>query len=177
MLKKKISCIYAKIIFKLSKKKNKILEWEKKLKIFSFLIKKKKLKPIFLGLFGIKESYKFFISLCHFNLNKYEKKFIKSLSHLKKIYLMKYILKEYITLKNKYYKNIKIKLISSVKLNSKQKNKIEKYFKKKFNKNKILINYFIDVSLIKGIVLKINSLIIDLSIKNKLNCLFNNLIK
>ncbi|CAL4317475.1 ATP synthase subunit delta [Buchnera aphidicola (Sipha maydis)] len=173
MFLKKIAYIYAKAIFYVAVKEKRIRRWKEFLKLLSLIIQDKNMKFIISGYLEYHISYKFLKFLFkNFKLYDSEKKFLKILSENKKLSLIPEIYQAYKYKKNTYEHMIQVVLKTSHYINNLQKKNIINFLSKFFSK-KISLKFFIDKSLIGGIVIIIDGFIIDYSIKYDLECLIN----
>ena len=101
------------------------------------------------------------------NLNKIVKNFFTLLIIKKRIFFIDKIIDEFLKIISFKKGEISAKLISSKKIDEKTLLEIEKEISENM-KGSIKLNYKIDESLIGGIVLQVGSLMIDTSIKSKL---------
>ena len=101
------------------------------------------------------------------NLNKIVKNFFTILIIKKRIFFIDKIIDEFLKIVSFKKGEISAKLISSKKIDEKTLLEIEKEISENM-KGSIKLNYKIDESLIGGIIIQIGSLMIDASIKNKL---------
>tara|TARA_Y100001970_G_scaffold34916_2_gene43187 strand:+ start:9854 stop:10411 length:558 start_codon:yes stop_codon:yes gene_type:complete len=101
------------------------------------------------------------------NLNKIVKNFFTLLIIKKRIFFIDKIIDEFLKIVSFKKGEISAKLISSKKIDEKTLLEIEKEISENM-KGSIKLNYKIDESLIGGIVLQVGSLMIDTSIKSKL---------
>ena len=101
------------------------------------------------------------------NLNKIVKNFFTLLIIKKRIFFIDKIIDEFLKIVSFKKGEISAKLISSKKIDEKTLLEIEKEISENV-KGSIKLNYKIDESLIGGIVLQVGSLMIDTSIKSKL---------
>ena len=94
-------------------------------------------------------------------------KFIKFLIHKRRIFFLKNILNDFITYCSIQRGEVRAELVSSKKLDNSEIEKIKEEMTKDFN-SKINLSYKIDESLLAGVKIKIGSIMIDNSLKNKL---------
>ncbi|WP_343152759.1 F0F1 ATP synthase subunit delta [Buchnera aphidicola] len=158
-----ISRPYAKAIFKLSIEENCINYWEKKLFFFSKISESKEIKKILLSNYSYKYINKVFITAYGKKLKKNEEKLIYLLAFNKRLIYLKNIFSFFLKYKNKYEKKLYVSIISSKKLSNSDISQISNILRIKFSKN-IIINTVINMSIIGGLIIKINDIIIDGSI-------------
>ncbi|CAL4317550.1 F0F1 ATP synthase subunit delta [Buchnera aphidicola] len=167
-----ISRPYAKAIFEFSMKENKIDYWEKKLLFFSKISELEIIKKILLSNYSYKYIMKIFVAAYGKRLKKNEEKMIYLLAFNKRLIYLKNIFSFFLKYKNKYEKKIYVNIISSKKLSNFHINQILNILKIQFSK-KIVINTIIDISIIGGLIIKINDSVIDGSIFTHLKQLKN----
>ena len=121
---------------------NPTFKQDKQLEIFSAIFEKVKLNSLFI-------------------------KFIKFLIHKRRIFFLKNILNYFINYCSIQRGEVRAELVSSKKLDDSQIQKIKEEMTKDFN-SKIDLIYKVDESLLAGVKIKIGSIMIDNSLKNKL---------
>lgn len=167
-----VANIYAKAIFELAVKENKIDHWQKML-LFSISISRDlKIKNLLAGVLPAKYIANVFITLCGDQINLKCQNLIKIMAENKRLFLLKNVLSEYINFKNNHNRVLEAKIISAYVLNSSQLKNISLFLEKKFNSN-ITLKYSIKDSIIDGFIIKVNNLVIDMSIRNRLKQLKN----
>ena len=102
-----------------------------------------------------------------FNLNVILGKFLKFLVSKRRLFYLDKILKDFILYCSFKRGEIEAKLISAKELQDDEVEKIKKELFTKFG-SKINLNYKIDKDLISGLIIKVGSIMIDNSMKNKL---------
>ena len=115
---------------------------DKQLEIFSAIFEKVKLNSLFI-------------------------KFVKFLIYKRRIFYLKNILNDFINYCSIQRGEVRAELVSSKKLDNSQIEKIKEEMTKDFN-SKINLSYKVDESLLAGVKIKIGSIMIDNSLKNKL---------
>ena len=115
---------------------------DKQLEVFSTIFEKVKLNSLFI-------------------------KFIKFLIYKRRIFFLKNILDDFINYCSFQRGEVRAELVSSKKLDNSQIEKIKEEMTKDFN-SKINLSYKVDESLLAGVKIKIGSIMIDNSLKNKL---------
>ncbi|WP_343153673.1 F0F1 ATP synthase subunit delta [Buchnera aphidicola (Mindarus keteleerifoliae)] len=162
-----ISRPYAKAIFEFSVESNQIDYWEKKLFFFSKVSESKIIKKILLSGYSYKYIIKVFSIACEKKLGKIEKKIIYLLAINKRLIYLKNIFSFFLKYKNQHNNIIKVDLISPFNLSNSNMNNISNFLKKKFSKN-ITLNLIVDISIIGGIIIKVDDLVIDNSLQTYL---------
>ena len=111
-----------------------------------------------------------------FNLNKLLKKFLNFLVMKRRFFYVEKILKDFINICSKNRGEISAKLIVAKELNENQIIKIKNELSQNFG-SKVKLNYNYDPDLIGGLIMQVESVMIDTSIKNKLQKIENKMIE
>ena len=111
-----------------------------------------------------------------FNLNNLLKKFLNFLVIKRRFFYVEKILKDFIMICSKNRGEISAKLTVAKELNENQINKIKNDLSKDFGSD-VKLNYNYDPGLIGGLIMQIESVMIDTSIKNKLQQIENKMIE
>ena len=111
-----------------------------------------------------------------FNLNNLLKKFLNFLVMKRRFFYVEKILKDFIMICSKNRGEISAKLTVAKELNENQINKIKNDLSQDFGSD-VKLNYNYDPGLIGGLIMQIESVMIDTSIKNKLQQIENKMIE
>ncbi len=111
-----------------------------------------------------------------FNLNSLLKKFLNFLVMKRRFFYVEKILKDFLVICSKNRGEISAKLTVAKELNENEINKIKSELSKNFGSD-IKLNYKYDPDLIGGLIMQVESIMIDTSIKNKLQKIENKMIE
>ncbi len=111
-----------------------------------------------------------------FKINSLLTKFLSFLISKRRFFYVEKILKYFIEICSKKRGEIKAELTAAKKLTEKEINSIKEELSKNFS-SKIKLNYKCDSSLIGGLVVQVGSIMVDTSIKNKLQKIENRMIE
>ena len=111
-----------------------------------------------------------------FNLNNLLKKFLNFLVIKRRFFYVEKILKDFIMICSKNRGEISAKLTVAKELSENQINKIKNDLSQDFGSD-VKLNYNYDPGLIGGLIMQIESVMIDTSIKNKLQLIENKMIE
>ncbi|WP_343192174.1 F0F1 ATP synthase subunit delta [Buchnera aphidicola (Formosaphis micheliae)] len=168
-----VARVYAIAAFEFAMETNEIKAWESMLTFAAVISSNKSIESLFSGVLSVKYTLYIFMKLCEKEINSIPfKNFIKIMAENKRLYLLNNVLLEFIKYKNKFFNIIEVKIISSHELTLNQTNKIIYFLEKKFNK-KIKCIYQINNSIISGFIIKIDDVVINMSIKDRLQQLNN----
>ena len=111
-----------------------------------------------------------------YKLNNLLTKFLSFLAVKRRLFFVEKILKNFIEICSKKRGEIVAKLTAAKELNDNEINNIKEELTKNFS-SKINLQYKFDPSLIGGLIIQVGSVMIDTSIKNKLQQLENKMIE
>ncbi len=111
-----------------------------------------------------------------FNLNNLLKKFLNFLVMKRRFFYVEKILKDFVMICSKNRGEIFAKLIVAKQLNENEINKIKNDLSQNFGSD-VKLNYNYDPGLIGGLIMQVESVMIDTSIKNKLQQIENKMIE
>ncbi len=111
-----------------------------------------------------------------FRFNSLLIKFLNFLITKRRLFYLENILKDFLSICSKQRGEVSAKLLSSKDLSESEINKIKEELSKNFASN-INLSYKFDPSLIGGLVIQIGSIMIDTSIKSKLQQIENKMIE
>ena len=111
-----------------------------------------------------------------FRFNSLLIKFLNFLITKRRLFYLEHILKDFLSICSKQRGEMSAKLLSSKDLSESEINKIKEELSKNFASN-INLSYKFDPSLIGGLVIQIGSIMIDTSIKSKLQQIENKMIE
>ena len=112
----------------------------------------------------------------NYKLNSLISKFLGFLISKRRFFYLKTILQDFVDTCSKKRGEVKAELISSKELSGEQVIKIKDELSQNFNA-KIKLDYKYDKSLIGGLVIQVGSIMVDTSIKNKLQQIENTMIE
>ena len=111
-----------------------------------------------------------------FNLNALLKKFINFLVMKRRFFYVEKILKDFVMICSKNRGEISAQLTVAKELNENEINKIKDELSQNFGSN-VKLNYTYDPDLIGGLIMQVESVMIDTSIKNKLQKIENGMLE
>ena len=111
-----------------------------------------------------------------FNLNNLLKKFLNFLVVKRRFFYVEKILKDFVMICSKNRGEISAQLTVAKELNANEINKIKDELSQNFGSN-VKLNYTYDPDLIGGLIMQVESIMIDTSIKNKLQQIENKMIE
>ena len=170
---------YAIALYELSKENSELDSVENGMKSLDELINKSSdFKEMILSPTVSKEDKKnvIFVIADKNNFSKILKKFLGYIVIKNRLFFLKKIIENFLSLVSKNKGELKAKLISPKKLSVEEQKSIQSELSKNF-KSQLKINYEYDPDLIAGLIIQIGSVMIDTSIKTKLKKLEQKMIE
>ena len=169
---------YSLALYELGSEKNCLEEIEKQVSELFILINDKEFNYIIKNPINKQDDQLKIVNIIseRFNFNELLKKFLIFLVIKRRLFYLGEILKDFKSICSKQRGEVSAKLLSSKDLSESEINKIKEELSKNFASN-INLSYKFDPSLIGGLVIQIGSIMIDTSIKSKLQQIENKMIE
>lgn len=159
---------YAKAVFKLSQENNALENWSLWLKQLALAISYTQLKDVISNpLVSEAEKVSIFLAVTE-NSDEKVKNFLQLLAENKRLPLLSAISEQYEFLKFQHENAVQATVISAVKLSDAQLETLKGKVKDRLKKE-IQLRAIVDESIIGGVIIKAGDLVIDSSIRGKLN--------
>ena len=170
---------YAIALYELSKENSELDSVENGMKSLDELINKSSdFKEMIISPTVSKEDKKnvIFVIADKNNFSKILKKFLGYIAIKNRLFFLKKIIENFLSLVSKNKGELKAKLISPKKLSVEEQKSIQSELSKNF-KSQLKINYEYDPNLIAGLIIQVGSVMVDTSIKTKLKKLEKSMIE
>ncbi|WP_157991263.1 F0F1 ATP synthase subunit delta [Candidatus Erwinia haradaeae] len=158
---------YAQAAFDYAVMKNRLDQWQNTLTFTTLVVSCPSIKDLISGPLAPTDLSELFIKICGDQLDKPGQNFIRILSENKRLLIIPTVLEQFIQLRTKYESIIEVEVLSSSKLSNIQISNI-RVLMEKYLSSKIKLNYTIDKSLIAGLIIRIGDIVIDGSIRNRI---------
>ncbi|AIN47050.1 F0F1 ATP synthase subunit delta [Candidatus Palibaumannia cicadellinicola] len=166
---------YAKAAFDFAVEHKKIESWQSMLLFSAEVSNNKDIKKLLANKVILDvQLAKIFISVCGDQLNIYGQNLIKIMAQNKRLIVLPYVFQNFINLRTQYELAVEVELISIHRLNQAQITKITTALEQRISR-KITLNCKIDRSVMAGIIIRINDMVIDGSIRGRLERLTRSL--
>ncbi|WWP01662.1 MAG: F0F1 ATP synthase subunit delta [Candidatus Dasytiphilus stammeri] len=159
---------YARATFDLAIAQNKIEHWQTMLAICAEVSSNEQLKSKISDALGPKILSQLFIDICGNKLDIWCKNLIKVMAHHYRLKLFPEVFKQFIKLRTLYHDmTYNLEITSANPLTKKQYSQIKIAIEKSLS-SKVNLNCKIDPNILAGIILRIDDIVIDGSIRNRL---------
>ncbi|QCI20171.1 F0F1 ATP synthase subunit delta [Buchnera aphidicola (Brachycaudus cardui)] len=158
---------YARAIFNIAICQNSIQEWKEILIFLNMIASCPKIRRFLSGSLSPKYLSSVFITVAGDIINKNAKNLIKLLAENQRFKILNNILEQFLQLEACYKKILIVELRTAFLLKEKQIIKIRKVLEKSLS-SKIKFIYKIDCSILDGIIIKVNNIVFDLSVRSYL---------
>lgn len=159
---------YAKAAFDFAVERNSIEAWQKMLVLTSEVSKDEQIKSILTSDMKPDSIAKLFIDICKDVLNEYRENFIKVMAENKRLALLPevFVLFQQYSLERASAADVEV--ISATELTQEQINKISTAVEQRLSR-KVNLKCHIDKSIISGFIIRTGDMVIDSSIRGRLN--------
>ncbi|MCC2607195.1 F0F1 ATP synthase subunit delta [Planctobacterium marinum] len=159
---------YANAAFDYAVENQAVTDWLDMLHFAAEVAKNETVKEMLSGAVAAETLADLFINLCGEQLNENGQNFIKVLAENKRLQALPEILVLFTELKAEYEKEIDVDVTSATDLSDAQQQEISQSLEKRLAR-KVKLNCNVDPKLIAGFVIQAGDMVIDGSIKSKLN--------
>ncbi|AHG60353.1 F0F1 ATP synthase subunit delta [Buchnera aphidicola] len=158
---------YARAIFEIAVNSNSIEKWKEMLIFINVIASCEKVRKFLSGSLSPKYLASIFIIVGGEIINQEAKNLIRVLAENQRLKILDSILEQFLALEADYKKIVIIELRTAFLLKEKQIVKIRKTLEKYFS-SKIKLVYKIDEYILDGIIIKVNNIVFDLSVRSYL---------
>lgn len=159
---------YAKAAFNYAVETKAIDSWLSQLTFAAEVAKDETIKAYLSGGASVEQSQTLFLSVCGEQLDSGGQNFIKVMAENERLLVLPLVLTEFLALKAEFEQEITVDVTSAVKLKVAQQKLISAALEKRLAK-KVKLNCNVDSNVVSGLIIKAGDMVIDGSIKGKLN--------
>ncbi|WP_392564956.1 F0F1 ATP synthase subunit delta [Orbus wheelerorum] len=159
---------YAKAAFDFAVERNCIEEWQKMLVVASHVSQAEQIKSVLTSDMKPDSTANVFISICKDELDEYRTNFIKVMAENKRLALLPEVLTLFIKYVLESQAVADVDVISASPLTEAQLNKIKAAIEQRLSR-KVKLECHIDKSIISGFIIRTGDMVIDSSIRGRLN--------
>ena len=159
---------YAKAAFDFAVEANAIDSWLTQLTFAAEVAKDDTVKGYLSGTASIEEAQTFFLSVCGEQIDSKGQNFLKVMASNERLLVLPQVLEQFIALKADLDQEISVDVTSAVEVTAEQKTTLSAALEKRLAR-KVKLNCFVDVSIVSGLIIQAGDMVIDGSVKGKLN--------
>jgi len=159
---------YAKAAFDFAVEAKAIDSWLNQLTFAAEVAKDVTVKGFISGGASVEEAQALFINICGDQVDSKGQNFLKVMAQNERLLVLPQVLEQFIALKADFDQEIAVDVTSAIEVTAEQKLTLSAALEKRMAR-KVKLNCFVDVSIVSGLIIKAGDMVIDGSIKGKLN--------
>ena len=159
---------YATAAFNFAVEQKAIVEWQEMLVFAGEVAANETVEELLAGSMAADKLAKVFINICGEQLNTHGQNLIKVLAENKRLSALPEIAALYAELKAEFEKEIDVQVTSATELSADQQSKLSASLEQRLAR-KVKLNCNVDPALVAGVLIKAGDMVIDGSVKSKLN--------
>jgi F-type H+-transporting ATPase subunit delta len=126
------------------------------------------MKDILSGGVGVEQAQELFLNVCGEQLDEQGQNLIKVMAENKRLLVLPQVVSEFTALKAELDKEVSVDITSAVALSAEQLTTLGAALEKRLAR-KVKLNCNIDINVVSGLVIKADDMVIDASVRGKLN--------
>ncbi|MGP1956404.1 MAG: F0F1 ATP synthase subunit delta [Arsenophonus sp. NC-PE1-MAG3] len=163
---------YAKAAFDFAVENQLIDKWQNMLSFIDEVTRNQQISKLFSSLIAPERLAKIFITICGDEIDEHVQNLIRIMAENERLGTLPEVLKQYIQLRAFLELTVDIEVISVAELNEKQQFKISAAMEKRLSR-KVKLNYKLDKSIIAGVIIRAGDLVIDGSVRGRIERLID----
>ena len=117
---------------------------------------------------SVEQAQTLFLNVCGEQVDSQGQNFLKVMAKNERLLVLPQVLEQFIELKAEFEQEVTVDVTSAVEVTAEQKTTLSAALEKRLAR-KVKLNCFVDVSIVSGLVIKAGDMVIDGSVKGKLN--------
>ncbi|NQY33896.1 MAG: F0F1 ATP synthase subunit delta [Alteromonadaceae bacterium] len=159
---------YAKAAFDFAVEANAIENWLEMLVFAAEVSKDDTIKGYLSGGASVEQAQDLFIKVCDVQLDSNGQNFIKIMAENGRLLVLPHVVAQFSELKAEYEKTVIVDVTSAVELTADKLTTLSAALEKRLAR-KVKLNCSVDANIVSGLVIKAGDMVIDGSVRNKLN--------
>ena len=159
---------YAKAAFEFAVEANAIDSWLHQLTFAAEIAKDETIKGYLSSGASVEQAQTLFLNVCGEQVDSQGQNFLKVLANNERLLVLPQVLEQFIQLKADLEQEISVDVTSAVEVTAEQKTTLSAALEKRLAR-KVKLNCFVDASIVSGLIIKAGDMVIDGSVKGKLN--------
>ncbi|WP_419209127.1 F0F1 ATP synthase subunit delta [Photobacterium leiognathi subsp. mandapamensis] len=165
---------YAKAAFDFAVEKNALAQWAEMLTFASEVAKNDTMHDVLDSGFAAEKLTEIFVSVCGEQLDEFGQNLLKVMAENGRLKALPDVCEEFMFMKNEHEHTIQATVVSAVALDESQLDAISAKLEQRLAR-KVMLTCSVDETLIAGVVIRAGDLVIDNSVRGKLNRLSDTL--
>lgn len=165
---------YAKAAFDFAVEQQNLDGWQQMLTFAAEVSRNEDVRNLLSSSAAAETMAEMFIAVCNNQLDEYGQNFIKVMAENKRLVTLPDVLEQFVLYRAEKESTIDVEVISADELNKNQLKKITKAMEKRLSR-KVMLNCKIDKSVMAGIIIRAGDMVIDGSIRGRLQRLADTL--
>lgn len=158
---------YAKAAFDFAVENQSVEKWQSMLAFTSLVTRNEQVGELLSSSIAPEQLAKMFISVCGDEIDERVRNLIRIMAENARLSILPEVLEQFIQLRDTLESTIEVDVISATELNGQQSAKISAAMEKRLSR-KVKLNCKIDKSVIAGVIIRAGDLVIDGSIRDRL---------
>ena len=159
---------YAKAAFDFAIEANAVGSWLEMLAFAAQVANDATIKEYLSGGASVEQAQEIFLKICDVQLDSNGQNLIKVMAENQRLLVLPQVVAHFSELKAEHEKTLAVDVTSAVEVTAEQKTTLSAALEKRLAR-KVKLNCFVDVSIVSGLVITAGDMVIDGSIKGKLN--------
>ncbi|ALO33310.1 ATP F0F1 synthase subunit delta [Colwellia sp. MT41] len=159
---------YGKAAFDFAVETNALDSWLSQLTFAAQVSENETIVDYLTGGASVEQVTSLFLNVCGEQVNSQVQNLLKIMAENRRLQALPHVLTEFCLLKAEYEKTIEVDVTSAVEITVEQETKISAALEKRLAR-KVKLNCKVDASIISGLIIKADDMVIDGSIQGKLN--------
>ena len=159
---------YAKAAFDFAVNAKALDNWLIQLSFAAEVAKDETVKGFLSGGTSVEQAQELFLNVCGEQVDSECQNFLKVMAENERLLVLPQVLEQFIALKADLDQEISVDVTSAVEVTAEQKTTLSAALEKRLAR-KVKLNCFVDVSIVSGLIIQAGDMVIDGSVKGKLN--------
>ena len=159
---------YAKAAFEFAVEAKAMDSWLSQLTFAAEVAQDETIKGYLSGGASVEQAQTFFLNVCGEQVDSQGQNFLKVLAKNERLLVLPQVLEQFIALKADFDQEVFVDVTSAIEVTAEQKTTLSAALEKRMAR-KVKLNCFVDASIVSGLIIKAGDMVIDGSVKGKLN--------
>ncbi|MEY8200522.1 MAG: F0F1 ATP synthase subunit delta [Colwellia sp.] len=159
---------YAKAAFDFAVEAKAMDSWLSQLTFAAEVAQDKTIKGYISGGASVEQAQTIFLNVCAEQVDSQGQNLLKVMAKNERLLVLPQVLEQFVALKAEFDQEVFVDVTSAVEVTAEQKTTLSAALEKRLAR-KVKLNCFVDASIVSGLIIKAGDMVIDGSVKGKLN--------